>query len=138
MTFAKRRLNLTDTKVLLDVQEADQRSGYQRRTLAELDFSADEVDFTDYVTRQRLSAQGLHSIDQQAKRESIEAEVARIAALEAAYRLVGLDRDRAHRRIAARLEAGRTGGVWATSTAEYANARDSLDALTLARISQII
>jgi hypothetical protein len=138
MIFAKRRLNLTDTKVLLDVQEADQWSGYQCRTLAELDFRADEVDFTDYVTRQRLSAQRLHSIDQQVKRESIEAEAARVAALEAAYRLVGLDRDRAHRRIAARLEAGRTGGVWATSTAEYANARNALDALTLARNSQTL
>jgi hypothetical protein len=135
MTYANRRLDLTDTKVLLDVQEADQRSGYQRRTLAELDFSPDEVDFTDYVTRQRLSAQGLFSIDQKAKREAIAAEVARIAELEAAYKLVGLDRNRAHRRIAARLEGVRTGGVWATSTAEYANARDKLDALTLVRAS---
>lgn len=47
--------------------------------------------------------------------------------LAAAFHAVGLDRTREHNKIAARLEAGKTDGVWARSTKAYASACHELD-----------
>lgn len=47
--------------------------------------------------------------------------------LNLAYAELGMDRQREHKRIAAEMEAHLTGGIWATSTAEYARRRQAMD-----------
>jgi len=136
--FSHPQLSLSQTKVLLDIQEADQRRGYRNVTLAQDGYTADEVTFGDYTTNCRLAAQGIFSIDRKAHRAQRDAEAARQAELDRAYAIVGVDRQRAYGRILRLLEGQRTGGIWARSTAEYCNARDALDELILIRAAKAL
>ena len=88
---------------------------------------ADTADFTDYGDRAMLSTLGIFSTDAKRHRAKRDQETATRLMYEQAYRQFGLDRNREHNRIAAEMEAGKTDGVWAKSTGEFARRCHDLD-----------
>lgn len=103
---------------------------YRGQTFANrqpLPFDPDTADFSDQHDRVMLSSIGIFSVDSLAHRIRRSLELRERLMLEVAFHAIGLDRDREHAKIAARLEAGKTDGVWARSTKAYALACHELD-----------
>lgn len=88
-------------------------------------------DFADFGDRKLLADLGYFSCDLPKHRAKRDAEAQRVRYLEEAYEVLHLDRGQQHALIAARLEAGRTDGVWARSTKEYSEACTRLDNFVL-------
>ena len=88
-------------------------------------------DFADFGDRKLLAELGYFSCDLPKHRAKRDAEARRVRYLEEAYEVLHLDRNEQHKLIAARLEAGRTDGVWARSTKEYSEACTRLDNFVL-------
>lgn len=89
------------------------------------------ADFADFGDRKLLAELGYFSCDLPKHRAKRDAEAQRVRYLEEAYEVMHLDRNEQHKLIAARLEAGRTDGVWARSTKEYSQACTRLDNFVL-------
>ena len=90
------------------------------------------ADFADFGDRKLLADLGYFSCDLPKHRAKRDTEAQRVRYLEEAYDVLNLDRNEQHKLIAARLEAGRTDGVWARSTKEYSAACTRLDEVILA------
>lgn len=88
-------------------------------------------DFADFGDRKLLADTGYFSCDLPKHRAKRDAEAQRVRYLGEAYEVLHLDRNQQHALIAARLEAGRTDGVWARSTKEYSEACTRLDKFVL-------
>jgi len=88
-------------------------------------------DFADFGDRKLLADLGYFSCDLPKHRAKRDAEAQRVRYLEEAYEVLRLDRVQQHKLIAARLEAGRTDGVWARSTKDYSEACTRLDNFVL-------
>lgn len=100
---------------------------------ADGEFIADPNDpnFWSATNRPELAKLGIFSIDQPAHRAKRAAEEGEKAELEAAYRRLGLDREKVKDTIAAAMETQLTNGVWARSTGRFARAVRGFDRYVL-------
>ena len=94
-------------------------------------------DFSDYDDRILLAELGYFSIDLPGKREQVEREALRVRYLEEAYDILHLDRKRVHAMIAAKMEVGKTDGIWARSTGQYTAACRAADDAILSQVPSI-
>lgn len=103
---------------------------YRGQTFANrqpLPFNADTADFTAFGDRILLASIGVFATDSTAHRGKRGLQRNTDLMLAAAFHAIGLDRVVEHNKIAARLEVGKTDGVWARSTKAYASACHELD-----------
>ena len=90
------------------------------------------ADFADYGDRILLGQLGYASIDfNEARKELARQQANHDARCETAYAILGLDRDKEHKRIEAELEGKRFDGIWARSTGEFRQACRELDSAVL-------
>lgn len=85
------------------------------------------ADFSHYADRHTLGLLGIYSVDHPSHRSKRALEEAKASEIADAYSYLGLDRGAEYRRIARSLGPMST-DVWLTSTSDYVNARDALDA----------
>lgn len=91
----------------------------------------DTADFREAGDRVALASLGVFSIDRAPKRVQTAKRRIVESTLDNAYTHLGMSRKETHESLAADLEGGRTGGIWARSTGEYTASRRALDQLTL-------
>lgn len=85
-----------------------------------LPLDADTADFSDFGDRINLSTLGIFHDDRTDYRKLREQQTRHRAKIEAAYASLGLNRDREHARIAARIAHLTPEGIWPRSTGRYA------------------